>query len=68
MFVYFYTTFVRTNYINFMNKDKRIVFRIDDDLYNKFKDICNKNGKSVSKVLRVYIDKVVSKYEEEVEK
>ena len=65
MFIYFYTTFVRTKYITFMNKDKRIVFRIEDDLYDKFKDICNKNGKSVSKVLRNYIDKVVSKHDEE---
>jgi RNA:NAD 2'-phosphotransferase (TPT1/KptA family) len=42
-----------------MPKEKRIVFRIDESLYETFKEICEKNDKSVSKVLRNYIDKVV---------
>jgi len=47
-----------------MPKEKRIVFRIDEDLFEKFKDICEKNDKSVSKVLRNHIDAIVSKHEE----
>jgi len=47
-----------------MPKEKRIVFRIDEDLFDKFKDICEKNDKSVSKVLRNHIDKIVAKYDE----
>jgi len=46
-----------------MPKEKRIVFRIDEDLFDKFKNICEKNDKSVSKVLRNYIDKIVVKYD-----
>lgn len=48
-----------------MPKEKRIVFRIDEDMFDKFKDICEKSDKSVSKVLRNYIDKVVNKYDSE---
>ena len=44
-----------------MPKEKRIVFRIDEELFDKFKYICEKRDKSVSKVLRNYIDKIVSK-------
>lgn len=44
-----------------MPKEKRIVFRIDEGLYETFKEICDKNDKSVSKVLRNYIDKIVNK-------
>ncbi|MCB1713312.1 MAG: ribbon-helix-helix protein, CopG family [Candidatus Riesia sp.] len=42
-----------------MSKDKRIVFRVDEELYDKFKKLCEQNGKSISKVLRSYMDKVV---------
>lgn len=48
-----------------MPKEKRIVFRIDEDLYDKFKDICEKSDKNVSKVLRNYIDKIVNKYDDD---
>ncbi len=47
-------------------KEKRIVFRIEEDIFNKFKEICDKNDKDVSKVLRNYIDKIVSKHEEKI--
>jgi len=46
-----------------MPKEKRIVFRIDEDLFDKFKEICEKNDKSVSKVLRNHIDTIVNKGE-----
>jgi len=46
-----------------MPKEKRIVFRIDEDLFDKFKEICEKNDKSVSKVLRNHIDTIVNKDE-----
>jgi len=47
-----------------MPKEKRIVFRIDEDLFDKFKEICEKNDKSVSKVLRNHIDTIVNQNEE----
>lgn len=46
-----------------MSKEKRIVFRIDEDIYDKFKIICEKNDKIVSKVLRNYIERIVEKNE-----
>ena len=42
-----------------MPKEKRIVFRIDEDIFNELKLLCEKNDKSVSKVLRNYIIKVI---------
>lgn len=47
-----------------MSKEKRIVFRIEEELYDSFKDICEKRDKSVSEVLRNYIDKMVDKQSE----
>ena len=43
-----------------MSKEKRIVFRLDEELFDRFKEICEKSDKSVSKVLRNYIDKIVN--------
>ena len=37
-----------------MPKEKRIVFRIDEDLYDKFKDLCEKSDKNVSKSILGY--------------
>lgn len=48
-----------------MPKEKRIVFRLDEDLFEKFKMICEKNDKSVSKVLRNHIDTIVNEHEDE---
>lgn len=44
-----------------MSKEKRIVFRIDEDIFENFKNICEKENKSVSKILRNYIDDIVEK-------
>jgi len=48
-----------------MPKEKRIVFRIEEELFNKFKNVCEKNDKNISNILRDYIDKMVSKYDDD---
>ncbi len=45
-------------------KDKKEIlfnFRISKDLITKFKDYCDKNGYSISKRLRVLIEKDIKK-------
>lgn len=57
------TFYIYNNKLFKMSKEKRIVFRIDEDVFEKFKIICEKENKSVSKILRNQIDKIVNRYE-----
>lgn len=44
-----------------MTKEKRIVFRLSEEDFEIFKELCDKNNKSISLVLREYINKVIKK-------
>ncbi|MDE5721994.1 MAG: hypothetical protein K2I30_04545 [Clostridia bacterium] len=41
-------------------KDETIQLRVDYDVHQTFKEICDVHGKKMSVVLRAYIDSVIS--------
>jgi len=45
-----------------MKKEKRIEIRVDSESFDIFKNICKDNNKSVSDVLRDYINKIIEKH------
>lgn len=40
-----------------MEKNKQLIVRLEDNLKNKFEEHCQKNGYSISKRLRILIEK-----------
>ena len=40
-----------------MEKNKQLIIRLEDNLKNKFEEHCQKNGYSISKRLRILIEK-----------
>lgn len=42
-----------------MNKNKKIEFKIEENILNEWKQICEKNGYDMSKRLRIYIQKEI---------
>lgn len=35
---------------------KKIEFKLEDDMFNKYKELCEKNGYDMSKRLRLFIE------------
>jgi antitoxin component of RelBE/YafQ-DinJ toxin-antitoxin module len=42
-----------------INKNKKVEFKIEEQLLKEWKSICDKNGYDMSKRLRIYIQKEI---------
>ena len=42
-----------------INKNKKVEFKIEEQLLKEWKQICDKNGYDMSKRLRIYIQKEI---------
>lgn len=42
-----------------MKKTSKIEFKLDEQLYTDYKNLCEKNGYDMSKRLRIYIQKEI---------
>jgi hypothetical protein len=42
-----------------INKNKKIEFKLEEELLNDFKQLCDQNGYDMSKRLRLYIQKEI---------
>jgi len=45
-----------------MNKEKSLVIRLDIDLHDQYKKMCEKNGFSMSKKIRTFIESELAKF------
>lgn len=44
-------------------KKSKIEFKLDTDLFNKYKKLCEENGMDMSKRLRLFIEKEIEYFE-----